>query len=91
MTKELFEKILEEEITDRERLTLRIKGFIGRGINGVDARTFTNSKDYAFEIVECKDEYLCCRYGYKPYIRRVFIPYDQIMWVEQKEYDPNRL
>ena len=79
MPKELFEKILNEEITNRERMTIRLKGFIGRGINGVNPMTLTNDDDYSFEFVECCEDYFVCKYGYKPYIRTMFIPYEQVM------------
>ncbi len=90
MNKKIFDEIIGN-VGDMQRLVIHTKAIHGMGINGVDAQSFSNSKKTDFELVSSHESYVLIRFGYNGYIRQIYLPYETIDWIEEREYDASDL
>ena len=86
MTKETFDMILNE-VEDKSRLVITCNVIEGHGINGTDTTQFCCKRNAMFRLLGQTDEYVVVWFGYNGYMRKIFLPYDTIAWVEEREYD----
>lgn len=86
MDKKIFDDIMSN-ISDYSRVRIWAKGFRGLGINGTDAVIFENSKKTRLEFLSSEVSYIRIRYGYNGYMRKIYLPYESIQWIEEREYD----
>ena len=86
MTKEVFD-VIARKIKNKSRMVIRAASFEGHGINGSDATNFSNGGECRFEYIQAYDSFIHIRFGYNGYMRDIYLPYEAIVWVEERNYD----
>ncbi len=90
MTKKVFDEIMGK-VSDKSKVVICVRAIQGRGINGVDALEFSNTRNTLFEFIESLEDYIVIEFGYNGYMRTIYIPFEEISRIEERKYDATRL
>ena len=90
MTKKVFDEIMGK-VRNKSRVVICVRAIHGRGINGVDELAFSNTEKSRFEFIESLESYIIIKFGYNGYMRKIYIPFEEISRIEEREYDATRM